>query len=285
MVAAKPKCIEQNFLPTKRPNFFCLRYLTYLSSLFKDEQRREYRMDSKKAAQVLDRINALHRSLHLLGDEQDISAIERDLMLSYLRQLYALYLEDSKTVQALSTPPATPVIADEPPVLAPIKETSWPTAAPPAVPLPAPPPRLVSTAVPAVVPAVVSPPTPVPAADPPPIRPAALATPLGYRSKHPKVEQLFAKPAAMELSDRLALQPVKDLTRALTINNRVQYANTLFGGNSELMNSVLIRLDTLNEMAAARPYLEELADQFHWMEDEKLVIAIDFVKLVSRRYA
>ncbi len=114
--------------------------------------------------------------------------------------------------------------------------------------------------------------------------PTPPSAPPPYKAKHPKLDQLFAQPATKELSERLAQQPLKDLTRALTINNRVQYANTLFAGNSDLMNSVLMRLNQLDSMANARPDLEELALSFNWTEEEKIPVAQDFIKLVNRRY-
>ncbi len=251
-------------------------------------------MDSKKANQLLERVNALHRSLHpSTAEGQDISAIERDLMLSYLRQLYELYLRESP----LSASSASPKPA----------ETSIPTAEIPSPPPPQAPPsiptEMASIAVPAASPSPQSPPSSPPIAETPiaetPIAKAPIAmTPIAettasptppsapppYKAKHPKLDQLFAQPATKELSERLAQQPLKDLTRALTINNRVQYANTLFAGNSDLMNSVLMRLNQLDSMANARPDLEELALSFNWTEEEKIPVAQDFIKLVNRRY-
>jgi hypothetical protein len=100
-----------------------------------------------------------------------------------------------------------------------------------------------------------------------------------------EVAELFASQEVKELSDRLGQQPIKDLTRALTINDRVQFANVLFAGNSELMNSLLKRLNGLGSLDAAKPVLAELAQEQDWTADEKAPVARDFIKLIARRYA
>ena len=55
-------------------------------------------MNLQKAKILLEKINALHRSMNM--DQGNIASIERDLMLSYVRQLYEACLEDEKTVLA-----------------------------------------------------------------------------------------------------------------------------------------------------------------------------------------
>lgn len=200
-------------------------------------------------------------------------------MLSYLRQLYDLYLDES-----LITTKATAATA--------VKEMAK-ASMPNAEAMP-PPPTTTTTAplapiakkeeLPAPPPAAVTPPPPPPPVIEPVAAPVVPSASREVRAVNAKVAQLFAQPATKELSERLAQQPLKDLTRALTINNRVQYANTLFGGNSELMNSVLLRLNQLDSMARARPDLEELALEFGWIEEEKKPVAQDFIKLVNRRY-
>ncbi|MEL6355646.1 MAG: hypothetical protein AAFQ37_01820 [Bacteroidota bacterium] len=209
-------------------------------------------MDTKKAGQLLDRINALHKSLTLDGDGE-ITAIERDLMRSYLRRLYELY---SWPEQPASSKPSTTRPVAKP------KSTPRPT------PTPEPAPPVVET----------PPPTPRPTPKPtPPPRPTA-------KRMSKKIESLFAQQPVRELSDRLSLRPIKDLTRALTINNRVQFANVLFGGNSDLMNSALQRLNAFNNMEDAKPILADLAEEFDWVDEERKPVALEFIKLVNRRY-
>ena len=48
-------------------------------------------MDLQHAKILLEKINALYKSIS--ADENRVSSIERDLMLSYIRQLYDSFLE------------------------------------------------------------------------------------------------------------------------------------------------------------------------------------------------
>lgn len=233
-------------------------------------------MDIKKAGQLLDRINALHKSLTLV-DEDEMSAIERDLMLSYLRRLYDLYhhgtADTVPTKPVVTTPmpapaPAPPVVQPQPEAVLPPPPVVQVTPPPVVTPPPAPAPPVVQTPPPAPVVTPPPPPTPVPAS----------------KSIPAKIAKLFSQPEARELSERLSRQPIKDLTRALTINDRVQFANVLFGGNADLMNSVLKRLNDFNDLDEAKPDLVDLADQFNWGEGESVEVAQNFIKLISRRY-
>ncbi|HMQ85751.1 MAG TPA: hypothetical protein PKA00_22765, partial [Saprospiraceae bacterium] len=118
-------------------------------------------MDLNQARIVLDKINSLFKNMS--GDEDAVAGIERDLMLSYIRQLYEAFLTlDAKTPVAYKrvettvekTPPApkaprvimpeVPKIqeiekAPEPEIISsPIIETTPPPPPPPPVPEPAP---------------------------------------------------------------------------------------------------------------------------------------------------
>lgn len=228
-------------------------------------------MDSKKANRLLERINALHKSL-VAGAESEISGIEKDLMLSYLRQLYEEYQFAGTVAEpATKTKKTTPTKKATPPPV--VVETPAPAPPPPAPVVPTPPPAPPAPRVIEKPATSIVQPTPAPA-------PQKAAFKMNA-----KVAALFASQEVKELSDRLGQSPIKDLTRALTINNRVQFANVLFSGNSDLMNSVLKRLNGLGSMDAAKPVLAELAGEHDWTDDEKAAVARDFIKLVNRRYA
>jgi len=80
-------------------------------------------------------------------------------------------------------------------------------------------------------------------------------------------------------------QPLKDLTKSLTINNRALFTRDLFGGDNELLNTTLRTLNTSGSEAAAQPVLESLARRFEWTEEDKKETAREFIELVRRRYA
>lgn len=80
-------------------------------------------------------------------------------------------------------------------------------------------------------------------------------------------------------------QPVSDLTRALTINNRVLFSKDLFGDDNELLNTTLRTLNSSGSIAAAQPVMASLARRFEWAEESKKETAREFIELVRRRYA
>ncbi|TXF88694.1 hypothetical protein FUA23_13590 [Neolewinella aurantiaca] len=96
------------------------------------------------------------------------------------------------------------------------------------------------------------------------------------------VKELFAEDPHANPFGR---QPLKDLTKSLTINNRVLFTRDLFGGDNELLNTTLRTLNVSGSMPAAQPVLESLARRFNWMEEDKKETAREFIELVRRRYA
>ncbi|MGB3800472.1 MAG: hypothetical protein WA952_11720, partial [Lewinella sp.] len=225
------------------------------------------------------------------------SALERDLMLGYLRDLYSIYLEVGTESEgpARSAPPPpkreTPVTPPEPP-----KPTTPPPAPPkpkePEVPATRPEP-----AAPSTPPELPDAPVPPPAA--PPVaehtaridpkyddRPAPNPPkPAPTTNNSAEVEALFHETDnGNGLGNRLGRQRVADLTRALSINNRVLFANKLFNGNEEL-NDALKSLNLKGSMANAKPMLVDLAQQHRWSTEEREETAREFIDLVRRRYA
>ncbi len=213
-------------------------------------------MANPKADRLLQRITALHKSLQLDPDT-DPSAMERDLMLGYLRDLYDCYLNQDTPV----VPPA--------PRPAPV---STPT------PTPTPPPAPVVSA---------PPPSPAPTPTPAPVPPPAPAPPQPAPEPNlsPEVRELFEEHHGADLAARLGRQRISDLTRAMTINNRVLFSNTLFDNNNELMNTVLVSLNLKGSFDNAKDTLVDLAQRHQWAEESKRDTAREFIELVRRRYA
>lgn len=228
-------------------------------------------MSSPSADRLISRINALHKSLQL-DEGAKLSAMERDLMLGYLRELYELYAHGAERRVATPqpkpapTPPPAPAPAPPKPVApppAPVAEVPRPVPAPPPPPKPAP--------APPQAPVVqAQPPTPP---TPPPPAPAPVSG---------NLKDLFAEDP---MASPFGRQSLRDLTKAMTINNRVLFSRDLFGGDNELLNTTLRTLNSSGAMAAAQPVLESLARRFDWPEEGKKETAREFIELVRRRYA
>lgn len=83
---------------------------------------------------------------------------------------------------------------------------------------------------------------------------------------------------------RFGRQPLADLTKALTINNRILFSRDLFGDDNDLLNTSLRTLNTAGSFSAAQPVLESMARRFNWTEEGKVETALEFIELVRRRY-
>lgn len=251
-------------------------------------------MSLTQAKILLEKINALYKSMSL--DQGKVAPIERDLMLSYVRQLYEAFLEQDTEVPAKAAPVAPPappvVVAPPPPPPAPEPVVVTPPPAPvapppppppapePVVVAPPPPPPPAPAPEPIPVQPVVAPPPPAPqplAYEPPVITTAAEAAP-------PRIEALFEKKEARELSEKLSEQRIDDLTKALAINDKLLYANDLFGKDMKNMNDTLDKLNRMRSMDDAKPLLVSLASRFDWPNEERADTARTFIKLVRRKY-
>jgi hypothetical protein len=240
-------------------------------------------MDLQHAHVLLEKISALQKSISL--DKGDISAIERDLMLSYIRQLYEVYRMPAVAVPTapVVAAPAAPKAAPAPPP-APAPEPPQPQPAPVVVEAPAPPPPAPAPVV-EVAPPPAPTPAPVPAPAPPPA-PVVEPTPVApvSRGASAAVEALFHHTAAREVSEKLAQQPITDLTKAMTINDKILYANDLFNRSNDALNQALLQINALPNMDAAKNLLVDLATQYQWTEGERPETAEAFIKLVRRRF-
>ncbi len=244
-------------------------------------------MDFQQSGIVLEKINSLYKSLQAGGGQ--MAPIERDLMLSYIRQLYDAVLSSSTGV--LTATPAPKV--EEPPVVAPQRKPAPPkiieipdtlkdmtTPPPPVKPTPPPPPPTPKVEERVVRPEPPRQPEPVVQAPPPPP-----AEPQKPRVTSSKVEALFAVGQARELSDKLGERPVTDLTKAMAINDRLLYVNELFGKDTEAMNETLKVLNKYENFEQARSLLLSIADQYRWADEGTVDTAKAFIKLIRRRYS
>ena len=248
-------------------------------------------MDLQQARILLKKINTLNDSLTM--DNGPIASIERDLMLSYVRQLYEAYLDTSSGNGQSTAKRAVSAVKAQLENVAPELEIVPPPAEPePAAEAPRrkyTPPRIIEIpeTAPAPEPVKVHTPPPPP---PPPVektvaqapQPAPVRTSSG--SADPRIRALFDEKQARELSEKLSLQPLRDLTKGLSINDRLLYTNDLFNKDTNLFNAALKQLNDMRGMEEARPFLEDQAARFNWTESEKADVAMDFIKHVRRRY-
>jgi len=246
-------------------------------------------MNFSQAKLILEKINRLYKTMNL--DTDNIDVFEQDLMLSYIRQLQDAF---SPKIQNSTSAPRTIPTVEKVTKPAPriIREEVPPT--------PPPAPRIIETPVeaapvsrPVVVETPPPPPPPVveePVYTPPPapvVREVVTPQPVATRSSATaEFEELFEQNEARELSEKLGESPIKDLSKAMGLNEKILTINELFGGNKESFNSTLTLLNSMSNFEDAKNHLaNKVAIKFNWAgSKEKTKLAKNFVKLVRRRY-
>ncbi len=92
------------------------------------------------------------------------------------------------------------------------------------------------------------------------------------------------KTTKIELADRLQDAPVKDLKKAIGINDRYLYINELFNGNEAMFERTLKTLNSFSILPEAEYWIQrELKVKMGWKEENPLVQ--QFIQLVKRRFS
>ncbi len=97
--------------------------------------------------------------------------------------------------------------------------------------------------------------------------------------------ELFAVENAKDLSEKLSRRPLHDLHKAFSINDRLLVTERLFGGSTEEFLDTLDILNSKHSFEDAKVYLERyVIEKFNWLDETRKDQAHDFITLVSRRY-
>lgn len=96
---------------------------------------------------------------------------------------------------------------------------------------------------------------------------------------------IFEKQEIAEVSDRLSMTPIADLTKAMGINEKIFTVRELFNKDQDHFMSTMSHLNSCNDFEEARDYLlYGVATDNAWDDPNKSKKAINFIKLVQRRY-
>jgi len=232
-------------------------------------------MNLQQAKITLEKINRLYQSMTL---DSSIDEHEQQLMLNYIRQFHQAFsgeaMDENAAPKAIKKPRVIRKSADLTPAAT---EIPVPAFKPEPIPEPTPEPVKVEQLKP-----VYTPPPP------PPPQPAAttISDPeLDRITLHTDdYDELFEVPAAKDLSDRLSSSPIKDLTKAISINEKILTRNELFKNDKSRFDEALKKLNSFGSFTEARPYLAGLASEYEWDKKNLKKKAQVFIKLVRRRY-
>lgn len=232
-------------------------------------------MKIKKTGKLLKKLNNLYENMK---EEGDISRIEQDLFLSYIKDLYEQALDfDHDDEDDLAITSETPVSrtpreekprsAESAPVMpqVAVDQRSQPPVNEAVTNSPAT--TVVDDSDRAVSPAVVEQePVPVPQVD-------------------EDLIALFVVDGVKEVSDRLGMTPIADMHRCMGINERIFTIRELFNGDDGLFSQTMTKLNSLASFEEATEYLQRgVASDLDWVESARSKKASNFVKLVYRRY-
>jgi hypothetical protein len=246
-------------------------------------------------------------------DEDNVAAIEKELMRDYIKLLYESFLDleedisvpvtrkKNNTAIKYSNPPVKKKeeVAPPPPPPTPNVVVTPPPPPPPSRVIPSnPPPPKVVTQEPKVVyqPPKVSQPLPPPP-PPPPVKEASPKSPprpiipepiknVSNYTVDPEHTDLFRfNLEAKELSEKLSQTRITDLSKAMGVNERIFTVNELFGADNSLYRNVIRDLNAMKSFEEAKAYLSSnIAERFNWTHKSKRNKAKNFIKLVRRRY-
>ena len=252
-------------------------------------------MDLTKAQYLLLKIQTFLE----MGNGHELSRLEKDLMKSYIRQLYDAVSEDElssvgKTFNQMEAEPVRETI--EPEIVAP-KKVSPPPVAPiivdnssanrhePAVKEEAPAPQA-SYAAPEPEVIIEQKATSAQATKEVPLTPpveSSSVEPKGGASED--LLRLFELSHPKEMDSRFSHVPIDDIASALGLNERIFTLNVLFGGDTDLFDSTCAKLNNLNSFSEATGILlNGPALKYNWADRESVKMAEHFIRTLARRY-
>ncbi len=224
-----------------------------------------------------------------------LSTLERDLILHYLRELYEIYL--TTEVQALPVLKSTVASPSVQPIeKEPVQKTLEFKFESPEEPrqeaspiVEIPPIRIYGEGIKSITPEPIIEKPAVPYPQPSVLE--AIATYpsppiIGKLNTLPvSIQELFEIKKSTELSDKLNELPLRDINRAIGLNDRLEIINNLFGTQKSLFDQIISDLNTFKTFEEAQELLGlGPAIQYKWDHEDRREKAIEFIRLIRRRY-
>lgn len=244
----------------------------------------------------LTKLNKIKNLAETAQQDGEISRLERDLLASYVRDLYEHLWDNDQAMptskaggfqhQRIPAQPATPApVIGEKIVATPAEPKPEPVRIPEPEPVRIPEPVQQVVEVPVEIKAV-------PPVENKPLEAVSLVeTKPAYQAPAAKstdpalLAELFIEEKVSDLSDKLASQKINDLTKAMGINEKIFTIQELFNNDNNLFNQTIGHLNSLPDFANAKTYIsEELVPRLDWTSEKKIKKAATFIKLVRRRY-
>lgn len=95
------------------------------------------------------------------------------------------------------------------------------------------------------------------------------------------VEKFAAENDEESLVEKLEKAPIGDLVSAISLNQKFQFINELFGGDNERYLAEIESFNSMDSWNSAKKVLAALNDELSWEEGEAQE---EFIELIQRRY-
>lgn len=241
------------------------------------------------------RIKKINSVLDVFKEDNKISSIEKDLLLGYVRELYDLIRESESDITVLNTESHT-------------QNTVETTATPKTefikiedVKKPIMTHEIEKPDVDVVMPKVEqSPIISKPVAESKPTIEAPshqvksevkntfkeiLAKQNKEDEKLDELHEIFIQEEVTDISEKLSRSKIDDITKVIGINERLFTINELFGGDKNLFETIVKKLNNATDFESAKSILiNEVAIPLNWEKENKLKQAQQFVKHVRRKF-
>jgi hypothetical protein len=99
-----------------------------------------------------------------------------------------------------------------------------------------------------------------------------------------QMQELFLEDKATDLNEKISMTPIKDISTALGINERIGVLSELFNKDEDVFRNTLHVLNKFSDFESAKQLLLNAAYKYNWTKEEKQKRAIQFIKTVRRRY-
>ena len=249
-------------------------------------------MELQKAQRLLHKIQALLEP----NSGHDLSRLEKDLLKSYIVQLYEAVQDESLILpeQPVKQKEIIPPVKTET-VKTPIQETE-PEKEIPALIVPE-----VKVQKPVEIPVEINYAQPETIVVQPKVEQKIVHTPV-----HEPIKETVQKPyvhtiekdtagddalkklfeqKSDDVSERFSQVPITSIEAAMGLNERIFTLNELFGGDKTLFDSTCAKLNQFRSFSEAQQLLMNgPARDFKWGDKERLKMAEQFLRIVSRRY-
>lgn len=97
-------------------------------------------------------------------------------------------------------------------------------------------------------------------------------------------KRIIAQKEDRSIGTRLQMIPISSLKEAIGVNEKFLFINELFGGNIQVYNETIARLNEFRDMQEAFDYLNELNDLLGWDENRSAQTIEKLAGFVQRRY-